>query len=372
MASAAEPPSSDTEAVPMGAPLCFSEQRDIRPEDMAKHVVALDAPDERLDARVMRLSIGGREVLTPIKPTSSPHGSGMVEYSPRFRGSQIDRSMESGERLGNIPKESPGNGLSVIIPSYLDASITDRQMCHMESNIHPHTDLVCVPRWDGAIRRNNSQTLPEELWGLSRRYVEEVRRINGKLILGNIPINSPQAVVDLLVERYISADVTSFVLDYGACQAPGKKHVVRSITKILADYRCLDNSLLYSVNMRSSHDYLGVKPADDFLMFMGGLDVLGNYHMTGGGDSTRVKVFDRTAWIYRDEPLGGRDPGAVRAGNQHLINQEAESVRLQIREVGSAAPLARTKIGAREYMYGLAQTTLDLHGIRWGDRSGPR
>ena len=335
--------------------------------DLSGYNFKLSKPDERLDARVMNIRLADKNFQTPIKTVSNAVGNELLEVMPKFDSVSLTRSMETGKPVNGVPVKMQNPFSSkVIIPKYMERQISDKLMCHMENNIHPHTDIIVVPRWDAVLKQGADGSFLDDIWYLSERYVEEVRRLNGKPLLGNIPLNRSQNAIDRLVERYVDLDVTSFVLDFEGCQALGRLHALRGVQKILSDYRCLDESILYSINMRKSHDYKDVMPADDFLIFMKGMDILGNYHLFGGGDKTRVKVFDRDGWTYHYEYMSDSDSTLMTDVNRRVINREAEIARTQILETGTVANLARTKIGAAEYISHTSQTTLDMHGIRWG------
>lgn len=317
----------------------------------------------------MRISVGDKSVFTPIKPMDPRKEGLMVESSPSISKASIQLSRETGKPLTMIPRmDYDSQGIITIIPSYVDSSISDDDLCHMENYIHPNTDLIATPRWDGIIRKNNGETLLDDLWSATKRYLEEVRRINGKPILGNIPLNRPQKVIDSLLNHYLREGITSFVFDFEGCQAPTRWPALRGVNKILSDAGAMDESILYSTNMRRSHDYQIQKPADDFLMFMKGMDVLGNYHLRGGGGNPHVvKVFDQTSWTYVNQFLAEQKSSDVKRDNILKINHEADAVKMLIQETGTAIKLAKPKTGATEYISGLQQTTLDFKGLSWID-----
>lgn len=340
---------------------------------MSRYRIRLEGLDESLDARVMRIEVDGRMFQTPAKPVDPSAGTGILESAPRITEDSVLESIRNGSPLSNVSKRLPHDGeLRVIIPSYQSIGISDAVFRHLENNIHPYTDLVAVPRWDAVLSRDNSGNILDDLWVRTEMYVEEVRRINGKPILGNLPLNRSQTVIDELLNRCVDIGITSFVMDFEGCNAMGRLPAIRGVMKSLSDYGCLDESLLYSVNVRRSHDCGDIKPADDFLMFIRGFDIMGNYHLRGGGDRSIVKVFDSVSWAYRDEEALGRRANEVGSENRRRMNREADTVRQQILETGTVLNLARTKRGAGEYLGSKAQTTLDMHGIRFGQTSLPR
>jgi len=335
---------------------------------MGNYSIELKRPDDRLDARVLRMKLGSKEVTTPFKTYSANTQYGIYEYAQTFSEDLLIRSANEKTVLDGICKKYMDSKqcINVLLPTYVDSDISDKALEYMDGRIHPYTDLVAVPRWEGLMSKNNGSTYYEDNWSLSERYIDEVRRLNGKMILGNIPMNHPQSVISKLVESYIKKDVRSFVLDYERCNTIPKRHIVRYITKTLAEYTSdKDNYILYNINMRRSHDYQDIKPADDFLSFSNGIDVIGNYHLKGGsGDRPKFdKVFESNQWIYVDRLA---EPGAsirVRLENHQRINREADKVKTAIVESGSAMDLMESKKGAAEYSFMAKQTELDFGGI---------
>ncbi|MDR1404783.1 MAG: hypothetical protein LBJ20_04360 [Candidatus Methanoplasma sp.] len=253
----------------------------------------------------------------------------------------------------------------MIVPKYTDLKISDEHLSEMESRIHPYSDIVIVPRWDGIT--NNSTTLREDLWLLTSRYIEEVRILNGKMIMGNIPVNLPSTYIDWLVDKYLNDGVSSFLIDYNSRATRGQANIVRSISKKLEDAELYDESLLFSINMRKTHDIGGISPADDLLAFTNGLDILGNLHI-GGGDGEdhgpkRVKAFNRTEYTY-DTCVGVLESVAkeIKIANSIQKNEETAAIRHAISEKGTAYDLLKEKVGAQEYTAnaGSRQSTLSF------------
>ncbi|MCL2296640.1 MAG: hypothetical protein FWC29_06150 [Methanomassiliicoccaceae archaeon] len=334
---------------------------------MANYKVKLMRPDDKLGiARVMDVRLGEKRFLTPFKTLNSPSDYHLLEVYQPVDEELIRESREGRTDLDRLPGKCKSNTVNLVIPEYRDVSISDRSLCDLENRIHPNSDIIIVPRWDGILKSTNETDLPTSLWSISKRYIEEVRRINGKLIMGNIPMNRTQFVIDVLVDKYFKEGITSFVLDYEACQAPGKAHIIRSLAKKLVDGGFHEESLLYQINMKKSHNYKDIKPADDLLSFVDGIDILGNFHMRGGGGKEGIaKMFSQEDWIYYDGMMGGRSREEINKDNHKKINKEADIVKKEILESGTALALAKKKRGASEYTNMSAQTTLDFGGIGW-------
>lgn len=333
---------------------------------MGNYKVKMKGIDDKLDVKVMDVTIGQKKFVTPFKTLNIPSPGSLLEIYQNVDEDMIKKSRDGPSKLDDIPSKCKSNTVNLIIPSYSDTKISDLSLRDLESRIHPHTDAVIIPRWEGILRSNNETKLFDDIWSMTERYVEEIRRINGKLIMGNLPLNRPQSVVDGLVSKYVDTGITSFVLDYEQCNAPGKAYLVRNLQKELEKLGYSEESLLYSINMKKSHDYNGMMPADDLLSFINGVDILGNYHLTGGGGKKdTIKVFDQLDWTYVNSPLNGRSYANVALDNHIKMNKETELVRMEIEEKGTALNMVKTKKGAAEYTRFASQTTLNFGGLVW-------
>ena len=340
----------------------------IRVGKMANHKIKMIQQDEKIEgARVMEVTLGQKKFQTPFKSMNLPQSGHLLEVYQSANDKLIRDSRDSQTVLNKLATKCRKDTINLIITMYTDTAITDATLCDLENRIHPHTDVIVVPRWDGTLKIKTGSNLSDDLWSLSKRYIDEVRCMNGKLIIGNLPMNRPQSVIDTLVDRYFAEGITSFVLDYEACNAPGKKHIVRGIAKKLIAGGFFEESLLYSINMRKTHDYGDINPADDLLSFTDGIDILGNYHMRGGGGKDHIaKIFNPSDWAYNSEEVGKKNHGDINSMNQISINKEAEIIKREILENGSVMKLARTKRGAQEYIQTYVQSTLDFGGLGWG------
>ena len=335
---------------------------------MGNYSIRLKKPDEKLDATVKQIRVGSNEILTPYKTYTDLKQDGICEFSQTFSEDVLMQSASERTRLCEIPKKynaSVGH-ICVMLPRYVGGDISDKALEYMDNWTHPYTDVVTVPRWEGLITKDNGTTYFEENWGLSKRYIDEVRKLNGKLILGNIPMNHPVSVISKLVDSYTKEGITSFVLDYERCNTLPKAYLVRDISKKLVEYATdNDNYIFYNINMRRSHDYYNLKPADDFLSFVNGIDVIGNYHLQGGnGDRPKFdKVFNGAQWTYEDRVAQKGMSGRIKLENHKKINIEADLVKSTIIESGTASNLLHGKAGAKEYSFMAHQTELDFGGI---------
>ena len=329
----------------------------------------MEVSDEKVDTSIKNVSIGNKKITTPFKSFSRSGSDGIVEISAQISNTLLEKAYNGISNLDNLPKKCKSNSINTIIPLFMDAEISDKYLSVMENRIHPLSDIVVVPRWEGILSAKRDTMLAEDLWDVSYRYIEEVRKSNGKLIMGNIPLNKPQSVVEYLLNHYLKEGITSFILDYGGCKVLNKSFNTRNISKILEDHTDDGDYLLYSVNMRKSHDYEQIMPADDFLSFSNCCDIMGNYHLRGGGNPTVVKCFSRNSWTY-DKVQVNADNTGYKYTNEHLMNSEMEGVKAEIIENGTALDLMKRKPGAKEYTIISRQHTLfeigfDVPGMRW-------
>ena len=148
---------------------------------MANFKIKQMTSDDKLGVKVMGVSIGRKEFITPYKALNSPQKDSVLEIYQNVNAQIIDDSRHKPTVLDNLPSKCKDYTVNMIVPCYTDVDLTDKDLCDLESRIHPHTDVVIVPRWEGVLKLNNQSTIFDDLWSLSNRYVQEVRRINGKL-----------------------------------------------------------------------------------------------------------------------------------------------------------------------------------------------
>lgn len=315
----------------------------------------------------MEIMVGDKKIMTPSK-TIDKKGSvdEINEIGIKIDEDQIISAMNGTKGpLDKLPSKFSNNAINVVIPEYQSIGFKQDEILEsMESRIHPVSDMIVVPRWSAILSRNKEGNLIEDLIEHSKIYIEEVRRINGKIIMGNIPLAIPESVIYKLFDFYLNEGITSFVLDYGTCLALNKANIVVSIQKRLRDAGAYENSILYSTNVRRTHKSSGLYPADDLLVFSQGIDIMGNLHMGGGNNKNRIdpkyKEFDSSQYVYLEKPsISPRELDEMKVRNCRLQNEEARKIINEISENGTAYNMVKNKAGATEYI-GPRQTTLDF------------
>jgi hypothetical protein len=322
----------------------------------------------------MEMSVSGKKIITPSKTIDKVGIAGEVnEISLKVGKKDVILACSDTEsKLNKLFSMRNNEAINVIIPEYQDFgfSVDGRDvLSKMESRIHMNTDIVVVPRWKGVFDLKNEGLLQDNLILHSKLFIEESRKLNGKLIMGNIPINIPELIIDNVVRFYLDEGITSFVLDYGTCLPRGKEHVVRSIQKTLIDSGDYESSLLYSTNVRRTHKTGSIYPADDLLTFCHGLDIIGNLHIGGGGtkskDGTKtepmIKEFVPSQYTYIErDGLTSGEKSTLKVCNCRLQNEETKKISDEIIENRSSYNYIKNKNGAKEYIETTKQTKLDF------------
>ena len=214
--------------------------------------------------------------------------------------------------------------------------------------------------------QNKSGTLGDDLINMTRRFLEQVKVRNGKLVMGCIPLNIPDGIVDDLVSFYLRNGISSFVLDYCNCLPLPKKYLVRNIYKKIQDGGWEEESILYSMNVRRTHKTRGIYPADDLLTFVHGVDVIGGLHMSTGGrrnekgyPEPKVKKFDSIQYTYKEVyGLNSAEIQMLKENNNLSQNLATVEIRKSIEENHSAYNVLSSKNGAKEYLVDSRQTSL--------------
>ena len=291
------------------------------------------------------------------------------EVSVRVSKNDVEAAFNGSKNKISQLKGQPG-AINVIIPDYIDIGFTTEKMdilSNFESYIHTKTDVIVVPRWSGVLANKDGSML-DDLIDHSKKYIDESRILNGKPLMGNIPLSIPGSLVEKLVMFYINEGITSFVLDYGTCLPQSKQPLVRNIQKILLDTGHYENSILYSTNVRRTHKTGDIFPAEDLLTFCDGIDIIGNLHL-GGGSSRNDRPEPKTKRFIADsytyvETAGLNDSEKRRLKNLNckLQNEETGIISKEIQQSRSSYDYLKEKTGAKEHLDGCGskQPSLDL------------
>lgn len=330
--------------------------------------------DIRFETRVMEISISDKRIVTPSKTIDKAGLLGEVnEVSLKIGKDDIVAACKNtSNKLNNLHSLVNKDSINVIIPEYIDYGFTvdDHDvLSKMESRIHTNTDIIVVPRWKGVFDLKNEGLLQDNLITHTKLFIDESRKLNGKLIMGNMPLNIPESVIDGLIGFYLDEGITSFVLDYGTCLPRGKEPIVRGIQKALIDSGNYENSILYSTNVRRTHKIGTLFPADDLMTFCHGVDLIGNLHIGGGSGKSKngikpepiTKEFVPSQYTYAEKiGLSQKQKDELKVRNCRLQNEETKKISREIIENHTLYDLIKSKSGAKEYIEKSKQMKLDF------------
>lgn len=319
--------------------------------------------DDRFETRVMEVSIFGKKIVTPSKTIDKTGVEGEInEFSVRISEKDIVSAYENtNAKLNQLSNNLKPDAINVLIPEYQDYNLDS--VNNVESRIHENTDIIVVPRWKGVLSLSDGN-LKEDLIRYTKQFIEETRKLNGKLIMGNLPINKPQSVINGLLNFYLNEGITSFVLDYGTCSPLNKSHVVRDVQKVLIDADEYENSILFSTNVRRTHNKGGMYPADDLMTFCHGVDIIGNLHIGGGSKNDIrkepvLKKFEPYNYTYVEmKNLASIEKKLLKIDNCRTQNNETKRITHEIIENGSSLSYIKNKKGAQEYIESSKQKSL--------------
>lgn len=320
----------------------------------------------------MELTVSDKRIITPAKTIDGLGRSGEInEVSLKVDKEDVVAAFYGQKnRLNTLSSQINPDAINVVIPEYTSIGFITEKMdvlSKFESRIHANTDIIVVPRWKGVLSCSTQASLVDSLKTHSKQFIDESRILNGKLIMGNIPLSVPESVIDELVQFYLKEGITSFVLDYGTCLPRGKEHVVRGIQKTLLDSGDFESSILYSTNVRRTHKVGDMFPADDLMTFCHGIDLIGNLHIGGGSGSNDSKPEPATKKFVPSEYTYIEERGLSEAGKKSLKvqncraqNSETRRISEEIRENRTALRYIKDKIGAKEYVEGSKQKSISL------------
>ena len=319
--------------------------------------------DEKLNARVLEVKINDTKIITPGKIVEKlkPEGE-LYEYPVIFNAELLEQNLtgsfginelgkkKSGNRISSISNKPVGGLLNVMLPTYMDKQITNRQLSKMESMQYHNSDILVLPRWDGVLKY--SEDLLGDCKKLNLRYIEEIRTLNHKMILGFLPLSLPLDPLSELIDDYHNQDVVSFVVDYHTCASKTKSDLIRDIQKKLIKLGIYDESFLYSINTRrTSLVNKSFYPADDFLLFGHGIDIIGNLHLGGGngtGPIIPIKRFDSSEYQYIKDTDGQQiTSDVIRAENCASQYKETRKLIAIIKEEGTSYEYVSKKEGVK-------------------------
>lgn len=325
---------------------------------MMKLKVKTEKIDEELLIKRMKLSIGGNNVITPFKSTDiSIRGSQVNEIYKEISTANLDSvlSDETQERKVNSEiNRKRGENVNFFVVNFTDLQIPDdTQMETLSDMQYSHSDVVITPSWSKMCRELTGDTLLENYLQATNSFIEVVKTLNNKSIIGLISSKLPRQYLDEIINNYHSQDITSFVIDFDGRSVATNPTWIRSLMRTLSSLHLIEESFIYSIN---ANEGKFMKNADrilakDFINFGFGIDGLGLNHI-GPRMSTEIwnkirdarrentlRIFDREDYAYAKVPeqaiitQWGVQPNKVRSAVKTHNMDEQKNEALQIQNI---------------------------------------
>lgn len=283
-----------------------------------KLTVKLENVDDELMFKRMNINISGKEIITPIKASYNANPvSSVNEIYKKFSLNKLNACIanEAYERKTNAEvKREMTSGINFFIVDYDDSVFPERKHIEMLSDIqYEHSDVVITPTFSKMMRQDDivGEHLAETFVKLTNNYVEIVKSLNHKSIIGMIPLRMPRLFLEQIIKNYHNNDITSFVFDFDGRSVDTNSSWIRNAMRLLNSYDLFDKSLLYSVNanegkfMKNSVEI----PAKDFIGGGFGIDILGLNHIqprmsSDAWDRIKAQRKENTYRIFNRDTYG--------------------------------------------------------------------
>lgn len=283
------------------------------------NVKLLDIDDELLYKK-MKIKYGDFEVTTPTKAGYSGKPIGFFnEILKNYDSKKLDRCLENEifERRANTEVERLKfkKAMNFFFMRYADKKLPTSDQMELLSDIqYVNSEIVVTPLWSEIIndQKNANPDLINVINKLNNEYIEFIKTMNNKEIIGVINSKLPRQMLEPLIENYLNNDVTSFILDNDGKGIDSNKSWIRRLLRLFKQYDLVESSFLYSINSyagRFSKD-MNETLAKDYMGHAYGVDIVGLNHKSPNlsseqwskfeamGRDKPHKVFDRDSYGY--------------------------------------------------------------------------
>jgi len=292
--------------------------------------------------KVMKVSVAGKELITPAKALELSKLPSQPQLDPKVSGvNEIYRTLEVAELKtymgsnasaavlerpikSSLAKAADRGDISVLFLECRSdqASLTDIKSAEVEflsDTAYSFSDIVTVPLITGIqhhVERIDSPIVPKY-----RKFVEsfvaEVQKLNNKPIMGTVP-PLPWQITKDLCENYLAMGIRAFCFDFGGrTPSATEERNIRPFLKMLRAEKIEEKVLLYALNANpgkvANKRVPGTVSAKDIISFGFGFDVLGQKHTILKGPKemyealkkkgAQVRFFDKTIYGYRKAAL---------------------------------------------------------------------
>jgi len=289
--------------------------------------------------RTAEFTVGDRTVQTPVKALELHKVPSGVVLDPKLGGvsecfrtvskNQIAQWMTDSERdrasmasIVSAQRRAHERGDVHVLVMQLDTTeITNRELAFVSDTAHSFSDVVTVPLEKDlhkAVKGADSREFKRYV-GFTRRFVEEVEKMNGKPLMAMVPSLPWQFTADL-TKVYLDLGMRAFCFDFaGRTPSATEERNIRPFLKELRQQGIEEEVMLYALNANTGkagkRSDGKISPAKDILSFGFGFDVLGQKHIGLKGpkemyakmakQGPTARLFDKDAYGYRKSTLSG-------------------------------------------------------------------
>lgn len=319
--------------------------------------------DTELMLRVLEIGSRPGRIQTPERSTSKrlvPEGAvNEIFHSiscERINNIQADSSEEA-KYNWQLASETMQGAINFAFLSYEGANIPSNKDMETIADIqYAHSEVAIVPLCPELIKSRIGEDLSNSFQAYVQRYINIVKTLNNKTILGLIPAKLPRQYLPDVLDFYTKEDITSFVIDSDGSSIYTNLSWLRGLQRELHTRKISEEGFLYNIN---SNQGKFLKNADsvlakDFITLPFGIDILGGNHIyprmpneawakLTAERPRSPRLFDTGTYAY----IRSRDPTMTYSDARihNIKRQRTESARLRqiISEDGTAVDHLRGK-----------------------------
>ncbi len=332
-------------------------------------IIKLKKLDDNLLFKQVEIKTGDKSIITPIKAGYPKNPlEGVNEIFRKFTLQSLNKciSDEQSERTINSKLDvQKTNSINFLHVDYADIKIPEQKHIEALSDIqYENSDIVITPIWSVITRRLNGINLLGNFINLTNKYIEIIKTLNHKGIIGTIPSRMPRQFLNKILKNYYDQGVTSFVIDFDGRSIGTNRSWIRNLFRIMRnDLDILDKTFLYSINSNEGKFMKNKKSilAKDFMSAGFGIDIIGLNHLPPrmstevwkrikeNRQENTFRVFNRNTYGYDKKEkeglsnLGISNREDLKKFNSSEQHKETSVLRKNLTENNTLEPYIRTK-----------------------------
>ena len=314
----------------------------------------LSSLDEELLFKSVKIQYGDKAIITPIKTGNIQNNvSEINELLRKFSLEKIDKCISDEKeerRLNTEIKRELTSGINFFFVDYNDDKIPKKNHIELLADIqYEHSDVSITPLWSELVRKLNEERLLDTFLELTNLYIDIVKTMNSKTIIGVIPSRMPRQFLEPIIKNYHNKDITSFVLDLDGRSIDANTSWIRNLLRLMKDFDLVDETFVYTINSYQGRFMKNINEviAKDFVAAGFGADILGLNHVPPRMSSeawekirrersqNTLRLFSRQSYGYRKSTESELNEIGIRGRKEltkfNITEQYKESRTLQKR-----------------------------------------